>query len=346
MIKVLVVDDSALVRRVLSEALNAYDDIDVVGSAVDPYAARDKIVKLKPDVLTLDIEMPRMDGISFLAKLMKFHPMPVIIVSSVAPENSETALQALRLGAVDVVSKPGTQFSTPDVSRKLVRAIRGAATAVLRQARDEPEHREQKAIRISTTHKILAVGASTGGTRAIESVLRRLPADSPGMVIVQHMPKDFTKQFANSLDRVSQMSVKEAADGDAVVNGRVLIAPGDQHMILAKDGARYVVRLKGGPQVHFQRPAVDVLFQSVASEAGSNAVGLLLTGMGADGGKGMLAMHQAGAHCIAQDEKSCVVYGMPKVAVDLNATDEVLHLDVIPEALARALAANVTTAGS
>jgi two-component system, chemotaxis family, protein-glutamate methylesterase/glutaminase len=341
-IKVLVVDDSALVRRILSDALNAYEDIEVVGSAVDPYAARDKIVKLQPDVLTLDIEMPRMDGISFLAKLMKFHPMPVIIVSSVAPENSETALQALRLGAVDVVSKPGSQFSTPDVSRKLVRSIRGAATAVLRQPVAQPASQAREVVSISTTNKILALGASTGGTQAIESVLRRLPADSPGMVVVQHMPKDFTEQFARSLDRVSQMSVKEAEEGDAVVTGRVLIAPGGQHMVLAKDGARYVVKLKGGPQVHFQRPAVDVLFQSVATEAGANAVGMLLTGMGSDGGKGMLAMRQAGAHCIAQDEKSCIVYGMPRVAVELGAVDEVLPLDKIPSAISRALSATAS----
>ncbi len=337
MVKVLIVDDSALVRRILTEALDAYEDIEVVGSAVDPYAARDKIVKLKPDVITLDIEMPRMDGISFLAKLMKFHPMPVIIVSSVAPENSETALQALRLGAVDVVSKPGSQYSTPDVSRKLVRSIRGAAKAVLRQPVASPVTRERELVNISTTNKILALGASTGGTQAIEAVLSRLPADTPGMVIVQHMPKDFTKQFAQTLDRSSQMSVKEAEDGDAVVTGRVLIAPGDQHMILTKDGARYEVRLKGGPQVHFQRPAVDVLFRSVAEEAGANAVGMLLTGMGSDGGKGMLAMRQAGAHCIVQDEKSCVVFGMPKVAVDLDAADEILPLDSIPMAIGRAL---------
>lgn len=345
MIKVLVVDDSALVRKVLSSELNAFDDIEVVGTAVDPYAARDKIVKLNPDVLTLDIEMPRMDGLSFLAKLMKFHPMPVIIVSSLAPENSETALQALRLGAIDVVSKPGSQFSTPDVSRKLVRAVRAASHSVPKPVETEATDQAQETITFATTHKILAIGASTGGTQAIESLLRKMPADTPGTVIVQHMPKSFTGRFAESLNKVTQMEVKEAEDGDAVVPGRVLIAPGDVHMLLDKSGAKYHVRLKSGPQVHFQRPAVDVLFKSVAKIAGRNAVGVLLTGMGSDGAQGLLSMKGSGSHTLIQDEKSCVVYGMPKAAFDLGAADEVLPLDEIPAALSRFLAGEPAPSG-
>ncbi len=332
-------------RKVLSKELDAFDDIEVVGSAVDPYAARDKIVKLRPDVLTLDIEMPRMDGLSFLAKLMKFHPMPVIIVSSLAPENSETALQALRLGAIDVVSKPGSQFSTPDVSRKLIRAVRAAAKSVPKVATAAEQDEAQETISFATTHKILAIGASTGGTQAIEVLLRQLPADTPGTVIVQHMPKNFTGRFAESLNQSSQMEVKEAEDGDAVVPGRVLIAPGDVHMLLDKSGAKYHVRLKNGPQVHFQRPAVDVLYKSVAKTAGGNAVGLLLTGMGSDGAQGLLSMKEAGAHTIIQDEKSCVVFGMPKAALDLGAADEILHLDDIPAALSAATAVEPAASG-
>jgi len=338
MIRVLVVDDSALVRRVLTEELSRFSDIEVVGTAVDPFAARDKILELRPDVVTLDIEMPRMDGISFLAKLMKYHPLPVVIVSSLAPENSDTAMRALAMGAVEVVSKPGSQYSTPDVPRRLVRAIRAASRARLdRVAAEAPPPLTD--IRLATTHKLIAIGASTGGTRAIEDVIRPLPADAPGIVVVQHMPKNFTASFANTLDGACAMSVREAADRDAVVPGTVLVAPGDWHMVLEKSGARYLVRLRKGPQVHFQRPAVDVLFQSVARHAGVNAVGVILTGMGADGARGLLEMRQAGAHTIAQDEASCVVFGMPREAIALEAAAEVRALADIPRALMQAIAA-------
>jgi two-component system chemotaxis response regulator CheB len=338
MIRVLVVDDSALVRRVLTEELSKFGDIEVVGAAVDPYAARDKILELRPDVLTLDIEMPRMDGLSFLAKLMKYHPLPVVIVSSLAPENSDTAVRALAMGAVEVVSKPGSQYSTPDVPRRLVRAIRAASRARLDRVATAAAPPLDD-IRLATTHKVVAVGASTGGTRAIEEVIRPLPADAPGIVVVQHMPKNFTASFAKTLDGACRMSVREASDGDAVVPGTVLIAPGDWHMALEKSGARYLVRLRQGPQVHFQRPAVDVLFQSVARQAAANAVGVLLTGMGADGARGLLEMRRAGARTIVQDEASCVVFGMPKEAIALDAADEVRSLADIPRALLQAVAA-------
>lgn len=338
MIRVLVVDDSALVRRVLTQELSKFGDIEVVGAAVDPYAARDKILELRPDVLTLDIEMPRMDGLSFLAKLMKYRPLPVVIVSSLAPENSDTAVRALAMGAVEVVSKPGSQYSTPDVPRRLVRAIRAASRA-------RPERVVTAAaepltdVRLATTHKVVAIGASTGGTRAIEEVIRPLPADAPGIVVVQHMPANFTASFARTLDGACRMNVREAGDRDAVVPGTVLIAPGDWHMVLEKSGARYQVRLRQGPQVHFQRPAVDVLFQSVARSAGDNTVGVLLTGMGADGARGLLEMRRAGARTIAQDEASSIVFGMPKEAIALGAADEVRPLGEIARAILRALAA-------
>ncbi len=338
MIRVLIVDDSAIVRKYLTDELSKYDDIEVVGSAVDPYVARDKIARLQPDVITLDVEMPRMDGLSFLAKLMKHNPIPVVMVSSLTPENSKAALRALELGAVEVISKPGSAYTAPDVHRRLVRAIRAAASAKLSvctgasalvQSNPEPATR----MRLNTTHRVIAIGASTGGTTAIESVLRCFPATSPGTVIVQHMPEHFTQSFADRLNKSCQMEVREAHDNDDVVPGVALLAPGNQHMVLALSGARYVVHLKDGPPVHFQRPSVDVLFQSVARSAGANAVGVLLTGMGADGAKGLLAMRESGAHTIAQDEQSCVVYGMPKEAVKLGAVDESVSLQSIPAAV-------------
>lgn len=333
MIRILVVDDSAVVRNVLTKELSKYDDIKVIGSAIDPYAARDKIVKLRPDVITLDIEMPRMDGLSFLAKLMKYNPMPVVVVSSLTPKNSETALKALSLGAVEVISKPGTQYSMPDISRHLVRAIRAAASAritKLSPAREAPATLKQAPdITLKTTHKIIAIGASTGGTRAIEAVLRQMPATTPGVVIVQHMPEYFTASFAERLNKICQMEVREAAANDAVVPGVALIAPGNKHMLLHRSGASYLVKLKYGPPVHYQRPSVDVLFQSVARNAGRNAIGVQLTGMGADGATGMLAMHNSGAYTLAQDEKTSIVFGMPKEAIKLGGVNEVVPLQKI-----------------
>lgn len=334
MIRVLIVDDSALVRKVLSAELNRYPDIEVVGTAGDPYVARDRIIELAPDVVTLDVEMPRMDGLTFLAKLMKYHPLPVVVVSSLTPEHSELALRALELGAVEVIAKPGSTFSTPDVGTRLVHAIRAAAQArVTRLAEPETATPVPGVTGIRTTHRLVAIGASTGGTRALEAVLRRLPSDAPGVLIVQHMPSGFTASFAERLNGLCAVEVREARSGDVVVPGTALIAPGDRHMLLERDGTRYVVRLKHGPPVHHQRPAVDVLFHSVARNAGPNAVGVVLTGMGVDGARGMLAMRDQGAHTIAQNEASCVVFGMPREAIALGAAAEVVALDRIADRL-------------
>jgi two-component system chemotaxis response regulator CheB len=349
MIRVLVVDDSAVVRKVLTEELSRYEDIEVVGSAVDPYVAREKIIRLQPDVITLDIEMPRMDGLSFLARLMKHYPLPVIVVSSLAPRSSQAAIQALALGAVDVIAKPGASYSVPDVGRDLVRAIRTAARAQLRP-RPEPAAGGEAAapaappsaplapaFGVRMTHTILAIGASTGGTKAIEAVLTRLPADSPGTVIVQHMPAGFTASFAARLNERCAMTVREAVDNDAVAPGVALIAPGNYHMLLQRSGTYYHVRIKSGPPVHHQRPAVDVLFQSVAQHAGGNAIGVLLTGMGADGARGLLAMREAGAHTMAEDESTCVVFGMPREAIALGGAVEIAPLHAVPARIMAAL---------
>ena len=339
-IRVLIVDDSALVRKLLTEMLSRESDIEVVGTAVDPYVARDKIVQLKPDVLTLDVEMPRMDGISFLEKLMRHFPLPVVVLSSLTPKNSETAVRALALGAVEVLAKPGSALTVGDISKDLVRAVRTAARARVQKrapSRAPSDHPPVPFGPLRTTNKVLVIGASTGGTRAIEDVLRGLPADIPGTVIVQHMPAAFTAPFALRLDNVCPQKVREAKDGDAVVAGTVLIAPGDRHMLLERSGGRYHVRIKNGPPVHHQRPAVDVLFQSAAHSAGPNAVAVILTGMGADGAAGMKQMRDAGAHCIAQDEESCVVFGMPMEAIKAGAVDEILPLDRIPEGMMRAV---------
>ncbi len=342
MIRVLIVDDSALVRKILTEQLSACDDIEVVGTAADPYIARDKIVALHPDVITLDIEMPRMDGLTFLAKLMKYYPVPTVIVSSLTPQNSDATLRALRLGAVEVISKPGSQYTVSEDSSRLIRAIRAAAVArPVRQQQEQSggasESGAHNGARLATTHKVLAIGASTGGTVAIESVLRELPSSMPGTVIVQHMPEHFTEAFAKRLNSVCAMEVREAKDNDSVVPGTALVAPGNRHMVLQLSGARYQVKIKEGPPVHYQRPSVDVLFHSVARNAGSNALGILLTGMGSDGAKGLLAMRQSGAYTIAQDEESSVVFGMPKEAVNLGAACEVTALSQIPRSVVRQL---------
>lgn len=340
MIKVLIVDDSALVRKVLTEELSRYDDIEIIGSAVDPYSARDKIVRLNPDVLTLDLEMPRMDGLSFLAKIMQHRPMPVVVVSSLTPEHSETALKALSLGAVEVLSKPSSYSTSKEMRRALVRAIRSAAKVQFSSlnicpAPGAPAAPEQ-ALKFLSTHKILAIGASTGGTVAIEKVLARLPSNTPGTVIVQHMPGQFTAFFAKRLDSICEMEVREGRDMDLVLPGCVLLAPGNKHMILQRSGGNYIVRLKDGPQVHFQRPAVDVLFETVAEHAGRNAVGVLLTGMGCDGARGLLAIKNAGGYTIAQDEKTSVVYGMPREAAALGAALEIAPLHNVPQSILKA----------
>jgi two-component system chemotaxis response regulator CheB len=337
MIRVLIVDDSALVRKILSDELGKHPDIEVVGTAVDPYVAREKLERLRPDVLTLDVEMPRMDGLSFLEKLMRRAPTPTVVVSSLAQEHSETAVRALALGAVAVVAKPGSSYSAAGLGAELARAVRAAAqsrvaalagpTAVApRAARGAP----------AAAHTVVAIGASTGGTQAIEHVLRALPADAPGTLIVQHMPAHFTAAFARRLDGVCAMEVREARDGDVVTRGLALIAPGGRHLVLQRESTRCVARVKDGPPVHHQRPAVDVLFQSVARAAGRDAVGVLLTGMGADGAKGLLAMREAGARTMAQDEATSVVFGMPKEAIKLGAADAVVALADVPGAILRA----------
>ncbi|MBU0993829.1 MAG: chemotaxis response regulator protein-glutamate methylesterase [Proteobacteria bacterium] len=339
-IKVLIVDDSAIVRKVLNEELSREKDIDVIGTAPDPYVARDKIINLKPDVITLDIEMPRMDGLTFLRKLMKYYPIPVIIVSSLTTSGSKMALDALSYGALEVISKPSAAYSVGDMSVQLAEKIRAVATVNVSAIRKEISSEKNDVAQTQiisnalseTTNKIIAIGASTGGTEALRNVLTRMPANSPGIVVVQHMPAKFTTSFAERLDSLCEVHVKEAADGDSVLNGQVLIAPGNFHMLLKRSGARYYVEVKTGPMVHHQRPAVDILFKSVAKFAGSNAVGVILTGMGADGASGMAFMKEAGAKTIAQDEKTCVVFGMPKEAIKTGAVDKVLPIDNIAQA--------------
>lgn len=340
MIKVLVVDDSALVRKVLSEELGRDSEIQVVGTAPDPYVARDKIVELKPDVLTLDIEMPRMDGLSFLRKLMKFHPLPVIVVSSLTTKGGEMAIEALELGAVDVMCKPGAAYSVGEMSHDLIKRIKVAGrrkftAPVVRDTSKEPS--KAPTALAKTTLKIVAIGASTGGTEALKDVLLRYPPNGPATVIVQHMPEKFTKAFADRLNSICAIEVREAKDGDTLRPGLALIAPGNLHMLLHRSGGIYSVQVKDGPRVHHQRPAVDVLFKSVARHAGKNAIGVILTGMGADGAEGMLDMHNAGAHTIAQDEASCVVFGMPKEAINAGGVDKIAPLNHVTQDIMAAL---------
>ncbi len=318
--------------------------MEVVGTAPDPYVARDRIVQARPDVITLDVEMPRMDGLTFLKKIMHYHPLPVIIVSSLTPRGSKMALQALELGAVEVLAKPGGAFSVGDLGEELVQKIRSAALVRFNSPRPAPGAASPAAARLSpltqTTDKIIAIGASTGGTEAIKEVLVRLPQNTPGVVIVQHMPPKFTTAFAERLNQMCALEVREAQDGDSVVTGRALLAPGNFHMLLRRSGARYYVQVKTGPPVHHQRPSVDVLFNSAAESAGANAVGVILTGMGADGADGLLAMKEKGAYTIAQDEASCVVFGMPKEAIKRGAAHRVLSLTRIPEEIQRGLTMN------
>ena len=334
-IKVLIVDDSAIVRKVFTEELSRERGIEVIGTAPDPYVARDKIVKLKPDVVTLDIEMPRMDGLTFLKKLMKHFPLPVIIVSSLTTKGGKLAMEALSLGALEVISKPSAAYSVGDMSVQLAEKIRAVAhvnvKSSIQQNKVSDTVKPERASRAlsATTNKIIAIGASTGGTEAIKTVLTSMPHNSPGIIIVQHMPAKFTTSFAERLDFLSAIKVKEAEDGDSVVNGRALIAPGNYHMLLKRSGALYYVQVKSGPLVHHQRPSADVLFKSVADYAGENAVGVIMTGMGSDGAEGLLKMKEAGARTIAQDEQSCVVFGMPKEAIKLGAAEKVVGLQNI-----------------
>jgi two-component system chemotaxis response regulator CheB len=339
-IKVLIVDDSAVVRKILSDTILAESDMEVVGMAPDPYVARDQILALQPDVMTLDIEMPRMDGLTFLKRVMKHHPLPTIIVSSLGQASCGATLEALRCGAVDVLAKPAGPYSVGNLRVSLAAKIRAAAGSKPRALVDDAATPGDGVRRIgigpmsAAPGTVIAIGASTGGTVAIHDILLQLPADMPGMVITQHIPAGFSLAFANRLNKICSMVVREAVTGDVVRPGLALIAPGDYHLLLRRTEAGLTVELQQGPQVCYQRPSVDVMFASVAQVVGARAVGVLLTGMGADGAKGMLALKQAGAKTIAQDEASCVVYGMPREAVRLNAVSDVASLGDIPRVLA------------
>lgn len=339
-IRVLIVDDSAVVRRLLSDALAGEADIEVVGTAPDPFVARDKILELSPDVLTLDIEMPRMNGLTFLKRVMHYQPMPVIIISSLGQAGCAATIEALSLGAVDVLGKPHGAYSVGELGAQLADKVRlAAASKVGRQSASRA--RPQDGVRGGGQHPacrhLVAIGSSTGGTQAIEALLSELAADCPPIVIAQHIPAGFSRAFAKRLDKILPMQVKEAEDGDAVCVGKVLIAPGNFHMLLQKRGGSYYVAVKDGPLVCYQRPSVDVLFGSVAQVAGVDAVAIILTGMGSDGAQGMKRIRDAGGWTIAQDEASCVVYGMPREAVKANAVEESVSLARMPTALDQAL---------
>ena len=342
-IRVLIVDDSAIVRKMLAEALASEPDLEVVGTAPDPYVARDKILSLRPDVLTLDVEMPRMDGLTFLKKLMRFHPLPVIIISSLAQSSSQTALEALQCGAVEVLAKPGGPYSVGELKQDLPQKVRAAAQARVGLAK--PQLARPLAVPLvlsgASTSTVIAIGASTGGTEAIREVLTAMPANMPGIVIVQHIPPVFSLAFANRLNDLCKLRVKEAADGDRLTSGLVLIAPGNFHMTLVKAGGEYRISIQDGPRVCYQRPSVDVLFESVANVAKSDAIGAILTGMGSDGAQGLLRMKRAGARTIAQDEASCVVFGMPREAIRMGGVDRVLPLNRVAAELT-ALSAMIT----
>lgn len=334
-IKVLVVDDSAIVRKLLCDTLADEPDIEVVGSAPDPYIARDKIVALSPDVLTLDIEMPRMDGLTFLKKLMHYRPMPVIVISSLGQAGCRAALEALENGAVEVMAKPGGPYSVGDLRSDLARKIRAAAAARPRCPQAAPfqpatvpaEHA------LPSDGTVVAIGASTGGTEAIQRILLEMPDQCPPIVIAQHIPAGFSRAFADRLNQLCRITVKEAADGDRVEAGRALVAPGNYHMLLRKAGGGYHVRVQGGPPVCYQRPSVEVLFSSVAEAACPNAIGVILTGMGNDGAQGLLKMRQRGARTIVQDEATSVVFGMPREAIRVGAAAEVLPIHRIAKAI-------------
>jgi two-component system chemotaxis response regulator CheB len=345
-IRVLIVDDSAVVRRMIADALGADPGIEVVGTACDPYVARDKILELNPDVLTLDIEMPRMDGLTFLRILQQHRPMPVVMVSSLTQAGSRAAMEAMEIGAVDVLAKPQSAWNLGDLREQLAVRVKGAAGARLKNFAAANQTARAAVTASASAHflprQIVLIGASTGGTEAIKNVLTRLPAGLPGICIVQHIPPVFSKTFAERLNECCAFEVREAAHGDELKPGLALIAPGDQHLSLAWTGAGYRVTLQQGPMLHHVRPAVDVMFESAVS-AGKNAVAALLTGMGRDGAEGMKKLKLAGATTIAQNEDSCVVYGMPRAAVELGVVDRVLPLDLIPHAILHALQAGAET---
>jgi two-component system, chemotaxis family, protein-glutamate methylesterase/glutaminase len=348
-IKVLIVDDSAVVRQTMVELLSSDPEIEIIGTAADPFIAADRIRHEVPDVITLDVEMPKMDGITFLQKIMSQHPIPVVMCSSLTEQGSETALRALEYGAVEIIQKPrlGTKQFLEESRVHICDVVKAAAQARLRKISDMSrviapkltadvimEKPSSKAM-IQTTEKVVVVGASTGGTEALRVFLEALPADSPGIVIVQHMPAGFTRAFSQRLDGLCRISVKEAADNDTVVRGRALIAPGNYHTLLKRSGARYYVEVKEGPLVSRHRPSVDVLFRSAARYGGKNVVGVIMTGMGDDGAKGMLEMKETGARNIAQDEATSVVFGMPNEAIKLGGVDKVVPLEQIAREVLR-----------
>jgi two-component system chemotaxis response regulator CheB len=340
-IRVLVVDDSAVVRSTLTEILSSDPSIEVMATASDPFVAAERMKEEIPDVITLDIEMPRMDGITFLQKIMSQHPIPVVICSSLTEKGSVSALRALEYGAVDIITKPrlGTKLYFEESKIYICDIIKAAAhvnpkkQAPAQWMDVEPKLSADVIIpkytsgaMLQTTEKVVVVGASTGGTEALKTFLEAFPPDTPGIIIVQHMPENFTSAFAKRLDSLCSISVKEAENGDSVIRGRALIAPGNHHLLLKRSGARYYVEIKDGPLVSRHRPSVDVLFRSAARYAGKNALGIIMTGMGDDGAKGMLELKETGAYTIAQDEKSCVVFGMPNEAIKLGCIDKILPL--------------------
>ncbi|MFZ5774576.1 MAG: protein-glutamate methylesterase/protein-glutamine glutaminase [Thermodesulfobacteriota bacterium] len=342
-IRVLIVDDSAVVRQALTDTLQSDPGIDVMGAARDPFVAADYIAKEVPDVIVLDVEMPRMDGITFLHKIMTQHPIPVVICSTLTEKGAETTIKALEYGAVDIITKPklGTKQFIEESRIRICDAVKAAAKVRVRHLHAHTRPVEKKltadvmlpppssAAMVQTTERVVAVGASTGGTEALRVFLEMLPGDCSGIVIVQHMPEGFTRAFAERLNGICRIRVKEAEDGDTVLRGQALIAPGNHHTMLKRSGARYFVEVKDGPLVCRHRPSVDVLFRSTARYAGKNAIGVIMTGMGDDGARGMREMKDAGAYTIAQDEQSCVVYGMPKEAVVLGGVDKILSLERI-----------------
>lgn len=336
--RVLVVDDSALMRQVLTQILSSDPAIEVVGTAPDPFIARDKIKALAPDVLTLDVEMPRMDGLAFLERLMRAHPMPVVMVSSLTEAGCDVTLRALELGAVDFVTKPriDVRERIHEVAAEMVEKVKAAASARILPRRPAPAARPpapRPAGLFRTTEAVVAVGASTGGTEALREFLSALPADAPGVVVVQHMPEGFTRAFAERLDRLCTVRVKEAEDGDRVLAGHVLVAPGSRHLRVVRDGAQVRARVSDDPPVNRHRPSVDVLFHAAAAALGPNAIGVIMTGMGSDGARGLLAMRQAGARTLAQDPDSCVVFGMPREAIALGAVEQIVPLARMADAV-------------
>lgn len=347
-IKVLIIDDSALVRKLLTEILNEDPGIEVVATAPDPLIAREKIKATNPDVLTLDVEMPKMDGLTFLSNLMRLRPMPVVMISTLTEKGADVTLRAMELGAIDFISKPklGATYRLADYSEEIISKVKAAALVRIAAVRDSlcssPDMEkgmvsESQLKHYSTTDKIVAIGASTGGTEAIKHVLAQLPANFPGIVISQHIPAAFSSSFAERVNEISAMQVSEARDGDQILPGCAFIAPGDRHLMVRKSGARYICHLDDGPAVNRHKPSVDVMFGSVAKRVGSNAVGVILTGMGVDGANGLKLMRDAGAKTIGQDEASSVVWGMPGAAFKADAVEKVVPLNEVAKTLAGSL---------